>query len=81
MTLMEDVATLQARIEKGRRDRARAEGARDAAQAAADNARAELKRDFDVDDIEQAEELLIHLRGELAELTAEMDAHLGEIGV
>jgi hypothetical protein len=81
MTLMEDVAALQARIEKGRRDRARAEGARDAAQAAADNARAELKRDFDVDTVEQAEELLIHLRNELAELTAEMDAHLGEIGV
>lgn len=81
MTLMEDVVALQARIDKGRRDRARAEGARDAAQAAADNAYAQLKHDFDVDSIEQAEQLLIRLREQLAELTAQMDQKLTEIGV
>lgn len=81
MTLMEQVADLQDRIATAQRERARAEGARDAAQAAAETARAELKRDFDVTTVDDAKRLLMTLRTELETATAEVVAALDEIGL
>jgi hypothetical protein len=81
MTLAEDVVTLQARLAEAHRAKARAEGARDNAQAAADTARAELERDFGVATVEQAEAMLADLRDELAALTTAISAQLDKIGV
>lgn len=81
MTLAEDVVALQARLADAQRARARAEGARDAAQAALDNAKQELNQDFGVDTIGQAETLLDQLRDELAALVEQISAKLDQIGV
>lgn len=81
MTLAEDVAALQARITAAQRERIRAEGARDAAEAAAKNAHAELARDFGVNNSAEAEALLNTLRDEVAAVAAEIAAKLDQIGV
>lgn len=81
MTLMEQVADLQNRISAAQRERARAEGARDAAQAAAETARAELHRDFGVSTVEEANTLLTQLRADLEATTAEVAAALDKIGL
>jgi hypothetical protein len=81
MTLAEDVAALQDRLRAAERERVRAEGARDSAQAAYDNAREELKREFGVDTVEEAGALLTQLRDELAVTVADLSAKLDEIGV
>lgn len=81
MSLHDDVAEVQARITAAQRDKARAEGTRDAAQAAADRARDELLHDFGVTTVEQAELLLSGLRDELVQMTAEISAKLDQIGV
>lgn len=81
MSLKDDIVALQARVTAAQRDRARAEGARDAAKAAADNAREELLRDFGVESVEDAEKTLFLLREQLTQLTAEISAKLDQIGV
>lgn len=81
MTLMEEVAALQDRLTDAQRARARAEGARDTAQAAADAARQELNRDFGVETIEQAETMLAELRDELAGIADQIRDRLDQIGV
>lgn len=81
MTLAEDVTAIQSRLADAERTRARAEGQRDAAQSALDNARDELKRDFGVDSAEAAERLLTELRAELVDIVALISAKLDEIGV
>lgn len=81
MTLAEDVATLQQRLADAERQRARAEGARDSAQASYQAARDELKKNFGVDTAEEAGALLATLRDELAVIVADLSAKLDEIGV
>jgi hypothetical protein len=81
MTLADDVVTLQNRLAEAHRAKARAEGARDQAQAAAEHARAELLNGFGVQSTEAAEHLLIELRGELEALTEQISTKLDEIGV
>lgn len=81
MTLAEEINTLQARLATAQRERDRAEGARDTAQAALDRAFAELKTDFDVENSEQADELLTRLRAELTVLVADINAKLDQIGL
>lgn len=81
MTLAEQVVDLQTRIATAQRDRARAEGARDVALAAADTARAELKNTFGVTTVDEAHRLLTSLRTELETVTAEITAALDEIGL
>lgn len=81
MTLMDDVAKLQQRLADAQRERARAEGAYATAQAIAEQARAELKRDFEVDTVADAETLLETLREELALLVSQLTEELDRIGV
>lgn len=81
MTLAEDVAALQQRLTDAERHRVRAEGARDSAQASYEAARAELKKNFGVETVEDAAALLGKLREELAVIVADMSAKLDEIGV
>jgi uncharacterized protein involved in exopolysaccharide biosynthesis len=81
MTLMDDVAALQKRLADAQRERARAEGAYATAQAIAEQARAELKRDFEVDTIEDAEALMATYRQELALLVQQITTELDRIGV
>jgi len=81
MSLAEDVAALQTRLAEAQRASARAEGARDNAQAVLNTARAQMKEQFGVDNPEQAEELLERLREELSRLVSAISARLDEIGV
>ena len=81
MTLAEDVAALQQRLADAERQRMRAEGARDSAQASYQAARDELKKTFGVETVEEAGALLTTLREELAGIVAELSAKLDEIGV
>lgn len=81
MTLMDDVAKLQQRLADAQRERARAEGAYATAQAIAEQARAELKRDFEVDTVADAETLLQTMREELALLVSQLTEELDRIGV
>lgn len=81
MTLAEDVVALQDRLRDAERQRVRAEGARDAAKTAYDTARADLKREFGVETVDEAAALLTELREELAVLVADLSAKLDEIGV
>jgi hypothetical protein len=78
---LDDVVALQNRLAEAHRAKARAEGARDQAQQAADAALTELKRDFGVDSTTQAEALLGELATELDQLTESISAKLDEIGV
>lgn len=81
MTLAEDVAALQDRLRDAERQRVRAEGARDSAKSAYESARADLKREFGVETVEEASALLTRLREELAGIVADLSAKLDEIGV
>jgi len=81
VTLAEDVVALQQRLATAQRERSRAEGARDAAQAAYDNAHAELHRDYDVSTIEEAAARLTDLRRELEATVADISAKLDQIGI
>lgn len=81
MSLTAEINTLQTRLANAERERSRAEGAFESARAAADNALAELKRDFQVDTTEDAEALLETMRTELAALIEKITAELDRIGV
>lgn len=81
MTLAEDVTALQEKLRDAERQRVRAEGARDSAQAAFMTARDELKAEFGVQSVEEASALLTQLREELAVIVADLSAKLDEIGV
>jgi uncharacterized membrane-anchored protein len=81
MSQMSDITALQQRIAAAHRDRIRAEGARDAAQAAAATARAQLRTDFGVNTAQQAQELLGQLNEELTEIAAQISAALDKIGL
>lgn len=79
MTLAEDVVALHTRLATAQRERLRAEGARDTAMSAAEAARQELQRDFDVSTVEDAEELLVRLRTDVEQLVASIAAKLDQI--
>lgn len=81
MTLMEEVSKLQQRLAAAQRERARAEGAFETAKAIAAAARDELQRDFGVDTVEDAEQLMQRLRRELTELVEAINTELDRIGV
>lgn len=81
MNVMEQISKVQERLAVAQRDRSRAEGAYETAQAVADSARAELKRDFGVDNLDAGEQLLGDLRGELERIVADLNAALDKIGV
>lgn len=81
MTLMEEVSRLQQRLAAAQREHNRAEGAYATAREIADRARAELKRDFGVDDLEKANLLLDDLKGQLAKIVTDLTAELDRIGV
>jgi cob(I)alamin adenosyltransferase len=81
MTLAEDVTALQERLRDAERQRVRAEGARDSAQAAFATARDELKAEFGVSTVEEAAALLTQLKEELAGIVADISTKLDEIGV
>lgn len=74
------VADIKNRLAVAQRARARAEHERDAAQAAASNARAQLSQEFQVDTQEQAAAMLAALEAELATAVAQMSAALDEAG-
>lgn len=81
MTLAEDVVALQQRLANAQREHSRAEGARDAAQAAYDSANAELRRDYGVSTVEEAAVRLAELRRELEATIADISAKLDQIGI
>jgi len=81
MTLMEEVAALQDRVAEAQRSRARAEGARESAQASLHRALVELEQEFGVTSPEEAQELLSELKDELERTTAQITRKLDEIGV
>lgn len=81
MSLEATVADIQARITAAQRERMRAEAARDAALAAAEQARTDLKRDFGVNTLAEAEDLLLTLRTELAEIVTGISTALDKVGV
>lgn len=81
MNLTGDVVALQTKLAAAQRDAARAEGVRDAAKAAAEAARAELLRDFEVDTVADAEKLLETYRQELAATVNKINAALDRTGV
>lgn len=77
----DDLNALQKRLEAARLERTRAEGAEEHARQVAQAAKDDLKREFDVDTTEQAEELLGQLRTQLTSQIAKIAAQLDEIGV
>jgi hypothetical protein len=79
--LMDDVARLQQRLADAERQRSRAEGAYTTAKAIADIARADLLRDFGVETVEEAEQLMQQLHREIAEVITELNADLDKIGI
>lgn len=81
MSLESTVADIQARVTAAHRDRVRAEAARDAALTAAEQARADLKRDFGVTTVQEAEDLVETLRAELAEIVTGINTALDQAGV
>lgn len=81
MTLMEEVSKLQQRLATAQRERNRAEGAYETAKAVAESARAELKQDFGVDTVEDANELLGDLKSQLQKIIADLNEALDRIGV
>jgi hypothetical protein len=81
MSLADDVTNLQERIAEAQRQRARAEGTRDAAANALDNAMAELRDQFGVTTVEDAEVLQGRLRLELEHLIHQINTKLDQIGV
>jgi uncharacterized protein involved in exopolysaccharide biosynthesis len=81
MNVMDEVAKLQQRLADAQRQRARAEGAYTTAKAIMEQARADLKRDFGVDSVGEAEELMDTMRQEIADLVAEISAELDRIGI
>lgn len=70
------VAARTAQIEAARRARLRAEGERDAALAAAENARARLAAEFGVRTVEQAAAVREQLQAQLREQIATLDSEL-----
>lgn len=81
MSLESEVADLQNRISAADRERIRAEAARDAAVDAAQRARDELKREFGVDSLAEANELLEGLRAELGLIVGKVTAALDKAGI
>lgn len=77
---MNEIHELQKRLERAQREHARAEGTRDAAQAALDNARRELKEEFGFDTVAEAEDLLETLAAELQTAISRLTGQLDEIG-
>lgn len=75
-----EIKDLQKRVEQAERERARAEGTRDAAQNALDNAFRELKDDFGVDTLPEAEELLESLHADLQMAINKLTGQLAKIG-
>lgn len=78
-TFGEDIVALQKRLADAQRARARAEGAREAAQQAYDRARTDLLDRFGCADIAQAEQLLASLRADIDTLTATLTETLDRI--
>lgn len=81
MNLIDDVARLQQRLADAERQRSRAEGAYATAKAIVEQARADLRRDFGVDTVEEAEELMRQMRQEITDLIVDINAELDRIGV
>lgn len=80
MTLHDDINTLHKRMEAAQLERTRAEGAQEHARRVAETAKEELKREFGVDTIATAEQLLEQMRAQLADQIAHIIAQLDEIG-
>lgn len=76
-----DVNDLERRLTLAHRAKARADGAREAAEASAATIRAEMKRDFGVDTVEDAEKLLAQWQTRLDELTKHITDKLDEMGL
>lgn len=81
MSIEQQLAAITARITAAQRAQVRAEAERDAAQAAAAKAKEELQRDFGVGTAEEANDLLIIMRAELAEIVARLTTSLDAAGV
>jgi hypothetical protein len=81
MSSMQDIAQIQNRVTDAQRARARAEGARDAAQADYEAALAELETTYQIESVEEAVHLLARLRTELDQLARDITAKLDEIGI
>lgn len=75
-----DVTALQVRLDKARRDRDRALGAYESAKAVADAARDDLRGEFGVSTVEEADHLADHLQDTLDELTEQLTGLLDQIG-
>lgn len=81
MNSLEKISALQDRIVDAQRQRARAEGARAVAQADLDATMDDLRREYQVTDLEAATLLLEQMRAEIDQITADITAALDEIGV
>lgn len=81
MKSLEQISTLQDRIADAQRQRARAEGARAVAQADLDATMDDLRREYQVTDLEAATLLLEQMRAELDQIAADITTTLDEIGV
>lgn len=81
MSLHNTINDLQNRLNTAQLERTRAEGAQEHAEQVARTAREELKREFDVDTVEQGEQLLAQLCEQLEHQIARINAQLDEIGV
>lgn len=75
------VADLKQRLNLAQRARLRAEAERDAASAAASNARAQLAAEFGVDTVADAQAMLATLEQQLAEEIAALGDALNQMGV
>ncbi len=74
------IRALRGRVTTAQYERVRANHQRDAAQAAADDARAKLARDFGVTTAEQARAKLAELEQQLDTALAALDRDLAELG-
>lgn len=81
MDIHERVTDLQSRIETAQRERLRAEGARDAAQHAAEQAADELKVAFGITTAASAQAVLDRLRQELTDTVLDIEKALDEAGI
>ncbi len=80
MDITERIADVQQRLDNAQKERLRAEGSRDAAQAAAAQAADELKLNFGITTAAQAQDMLDQLRRELEQIVEQITKALDEAG-
>ena len=75
-----EIAGIKAEIDAAARNRARAEQARDLAEAHADTLRTQLKAEFGVDTLDEAETLAADLAGQLTDVINDLRRRIADAG-